>query len=201
LNASWEGQKRASSAFNTAELSSAFNTAGYAPLWEQRTFFEIETRIPVREKNDERHDRPMWEDVKSCEWYPVLAPRKIMQKSSFSVNSALERGANPACHSRKVWFNGSTEDAEDHGRPLIEMVLQITDGPIDTFFFEVQYEISTGKISKQMRNESPERSCWSSSTHPAILKNRQTRAVAAHHNRDQMLLDGPLVHAARVSPV
>jgi hypothetical protein len=32
LNASWEGQKRASSAFNTAELSSAFNTAGYAPL-------------------------------------------------------------------------------------------------------------------------------------------------------------------------
>ena len=34
----------------------------------------------------------------------------------------------------KFDFNGSTEDAEDHGRPLIEMVLQITDGPIDTFF-------------------------------------------------------------------
>jgi len=90
---------------------------------------------------------------------PYLRHEKSCKNRHFQSTPLWKGAPTQRATLEKFDFNGSTEDAEDHGRPLIEMVLQITDGPIDTFFFEVQYEISTGKISKQMRHESPERSC------------------------------------------
>jgi len=73
----------------------------------------------------------------------------------------------------KFDFNGSTEDAEDHGRPLIEMVLQITDGPIDTFF--LKYNTKYQPEKKANKCEMSRRSAAADRVRPTLPFSRTGR--------------------------
>jgi len=86
----------------------------------------------------------MWKVVNGT---PYLHHEKSCKNRHFQSTPLWKGAPTQRATLEKFDFNGSTEDAENHGRPLIEMVLQITDGPIDTFFWSTIRNIN--RKSKQ----------------------------------------------------